>query len=338
MDESMVSAVLMAGYNNEREVEKYRRIVAEDYGEKFIESGYKPLREFKSVADGITISKPLIQYTLEILFENPAIEEIIIIGHRTLLEQRLGDFISLFDKPCRLLDQNARLTEDVIRTFHVVPGKVKHNSVAGNLLKGYAATKACALKKHALFVASDSPLTTNAFVNRFLQFVDRYQSDAAIIIPAILIDEKKDRLGRMPLRLCNDSPFPLPGDKDRYGRQGFRLSSLISADPHRFDINTANTAYSLRKALNPNVQLKLFRITRKLGHPNIYAKYFLRKDLSIAEAEDIVSAFFRGRLKIIPMEGMETTYDYDGTDREYRFISQMLTSGEAAGDRRDDAA
>ena len=333
----MVSAVLMAGYNNEREVEKYRRIVAEDYGEKFIESGYKPLREFETVAGGRTISKPLIQYALEVLFENPAIEEIVIVGHRALLEQRLGDFIRLFDKPCRILDQNARLTEDVISKFHVLPRKVKYNSVAGNLLKGYAATRACALKKHALFVASDSPLTTNDFVNRFLQVVERHQSDAAIIIPAILIDEKKDRLGRMPLRLCNDSPFPLPGDRDKHGRQGFRLSSLLSTDPHRFDINTANTAYSLRKALNPNVQLKLFRITRKLGYHNVYSKYFLRRDLSVTEAEDIGSAFFRGRLRIIPMEGEEATYDYDGTDHEYRIISQLLTTGGGAGSRRDDA-
>jgi hypothetical protein len=45
----MVSAILMAGYNNKREVKKYSRIVAEDYGGKFIETGYKPLREFKTV-------------------------------------------------------------------------------------------------------------------------------------------------------------------------------------------------------------------------------------------------------------------------------------------------
>jgi len=39
----MYSAILLAGYNNKRAVEKYSRIVERDYGEHFIETGYKPL-------------------------------------------------------------------------------------------------------------------------------------------------------------------------------------------------------------------------------------------------------------------------------------------------------
>ena len=45
----MISAILLAGYNNKREVKKYSRTVAEHYGEKFIEAGFKPLRVFKTV-------------------------------------------------------------------------------------------------------------------------------------------------------------------------------------------------------------------------------------------------------------------------------------------------
>ena len=96
------------------------------------------------------------------------------------------------------------------------------------------------------------------------------------------------------------------------------------ANPHLFDMNTANTAYSLRKAINPNTQLKLFKITRNLGYPNVYSKYFIRKDLSIKEVENITSAFFNGRLRLIPMSGEESTYDYDGTDLEYHMINEML--------------
>ena len=177
-------------------------------------------------------------------------------------------------------------------------------------------------------MASDSPLTTNEFINRFIKVVKQYQDKFAIIVPAILIDEKKDRLGRSPIRLQNDSKFQLTGKKDKYGRQGFRLSALISANPHRFDVNTVNTAYNLRKCLSPNVQLKLFRITRGLGYPNVYSKYFLRKDLSINETANIVSAFFHGKLMLIPMTGTEATYDYDGTDHEYHMITKMLKSDE----------
>ncbi len=323
----MISAILMAGYNNKREVKKYSRIVAENYSQRFIETGYKPLREFTTVQNGKTVSKPLIQYSLEQLFDNDRIDEIVIVGHQMLLEQRLGDFINQHGKPCRIVNQNARIPEDVKRRFNIARRKVKHNSIAGNLIKAYVASKADANKAHALFVASDSPLTTNEFVNRFLQTTTPILQAAAIFLPAVLIEGKRDRLGRIPLWLRNDSRFQLSGPKDPYGRQGFRLSSLIVANPHRFDINTANTAYSLRKCLNPNIQLKLFRITRSLGYPNIYSKYFLRRDLSVNEVANIVSEFFRGRLELIPMHGEEATYDYDGTEMEYRMINRMLQGG-----------
>jgi len=322
----MFSAVVMAGYNNKREVKRYSRMVADHYGEKFIETGYKPLREFKSVQNGCEISKPLIQYTLERVYENDLIDEIVIVGHQMLLEQRLRKFIKKSDKPCRIVNQNAKIPGDVIRQFNIKNRKVKYNSITGNFIKGYAASRACQKNGHALFVASDSPLTTSEFINRFLKMVQQYHDETDILVPAILIDEKKDKLGRLPLRLQNDSKHQLPGPTDEYGRQGFRLSSLISANPHRFDVNTANTAYRLRKCLSPKVQLKLFKTTRGLGYPNVYSKYFLRKDLSVIEVENIVSAHFGGRLKLIPMMGEDATYDYDGTDLEFRAISEMLKS------------
>jgi len=156
----MISAVVMAGYNNKREVKRYSRIVAEHYGEKFIESGYKPLREFRTVLNGVPVSKPLIQYTLEKLFENELIDEIIIVGHQMLLEQRLRKFIRQFEKPCHIVNQNSKIPSDIVRQFRIKPRKVKYNSITGNFIKGYAASKSCREKRHALFVASDSPLTT----------------------------------------------------------------------------------------------------------------------------------------------------------------------------------
>lgn len=322
----MVSAILMAGYKNKREVKRYSKTVAEHYGEKFIETGYRPLREFKTVIDGKEESKPLIQYTLEKLFASDYIDEIVIVGHRMLLEQRLGDFIKGVQKPCRIINQNSKIPLDIITRFNIINRKVKYNTIAGNLIKGYAASTACKDKKHALFVASDSPLTTIEIIERFLRTVQKDADQAAIVFPAILIDIQKDKLERPPLKLLNDTEYQLPGKKDSNGRQGFRLSSLMFANPHLFDINTTNTAYSLRKALNPNAQLRLFRITRNLGYPNVYSKYFIRKNLSVKEVENITSAFFNGRLKLIPMTGEESTYDYDGTDFEYRMITKMLDS------------
>jgi hypothetical protein len=316
----------MAGYNNKWEVKRYAKVVAEHYGEKFIETGYKPLREFISYENDTQISKPLIQYTLEKLFKSDFISEIVVVGHRMLIEQRLGAFIDQFDKPCRILNQNAQIDRDVIERFNISARKVKHNSVAGNMIKGYAATTAFKDKHHALFVASDSPLTSIEFIENFLHRVKESQNEAAIIIPAILIYGKRDKFGRHPLKLKNDTEYVVSATTDNAGRQGFRLSSVIATNPYLFDVNTANTAYSLRKLINPNAQLKLFRITRNLGYPNVYSKYFIHRNLSIKEVEQITSVFFNGRLKIIPMLGEETTYDYDGTEMEFRILNKMLNS------------
>lgn len=321
---SMISAVLMAGYNNVREVKKYSRIVAEHYGETFIESGYKPLREFKTKLNGKIVIKPLIQYTLEVLFSCNAIEEIVIVGHQQLLEQSLSDLISRFEKKCIILNQDSPLMQEVIKTFHITESKFQHNSLAGNVLKGYAATNAYRLRKHALFVASDSPLTTQEFIVRAIQYVEKYELSADFILPAILLNQDRDQLGRPPLLLINDTEFLADRKTDKHGRQGFRLSSLACANPFQLNVGGVNVAYNIRKLLTPKAQLELFRITRKLGYPNIFSKYFVKKDMRISEVEEILSIFFRGRLKIIPMEGLESTYDYDGTEREFQTISELL--------------
>jgi hypothetical protein len=320
----MISAVLLAGYQNKREVKKYSKMVAEHYGETFIETGYKPLREFKVIEDGEKVSKPIIQFILERLFRLNVIEEVVIVGHQMLLEQRLGGFLKNIDKPFRIINQNLRLSEDILRNYNIMPGQVKHNSIAGNFIKGYTETKASKEKKHALFVASDSPLTSDDFILNFISLANNHIENSAIIVPAIMIDGKEDKFGRKPLRLINDSSYQTSGYKDPNGRQGFRLSSLLMANPNQFDMNSVNTAYDIRKFLNPKIQIRLFRITRGLGFSNVYSKYFIKKDLSVSDCEKITSAFFRGELTIIPIEEENASYDYDGTEREYWLISQML--------------
>jgi hypothetical protein len=319
-----ISAIVMAGYNNKWAVKKYAKIVAEHYGETFIETGYKPLREFQTIQDGQTVNKPLIQFTLEKLFNNERIGDIVIVGHQMLLEQRLKDYLSRQVAPYSIINQNSRIPAEIISRFHIRTRKVKHNSIAGNMIKGYAASAACDKRRHGLFVASDSPLTSETLIDFFLDLAETHASDCAIILPAVLVEGTVDKFGRYPLRLINDSDFQLSAETDGYGRQGFRLSSLVYADPHRFDINTSNTAYNLRKCLNPNVQLKLFRITRNLGYENVYSKHFIKKDLSVREVENITSAFFGGRLKIIPITDAESSFDYDGTDDEYRRLAELL--------------
>ena len=324
----MTIAILLAGYNNKREVKKYSKIVAEHYGEVFVESGYKPLREFTVLQDGREARKPLIQFTLEKLALSDVIDEIIIIGHQMLLEQRLGRLINDLGKPCRIENQNGRIPQRAIDQLDVDPKKIRYNSMAGNMIKGYAASAAFQTQEHVLFVASDSPLTSLEFIEQFVHTTAKHKADADIMCPAIVIDAEEDELGRKPLKLLNDSAYSVPGFTDNFGRQGFRLSSLIYANLCRFNLNVINTAYSLRKLISPKVQLKLLRTTRNLGYKNVYSKYFRKKDLCITEVENITSRFFNGRFALIPMTGEVSTYDYDGTDEEYRRLTEMLNDDE----------
>ena len=323
----MTSAIVLAGYSNKREVKKYSKVVAEHYGEVFVESGYKPLREFAFRQNGKDLRKPVIQFTLEELAACDLVDEIVIIGHRMLLEQRLGGLIATLGKPCTIANQNARLPSGAVDQFKIDPKKIKFNSMAGNMIKGYAASTAYQKRDHALFVASDSPLTSLEFIENFIHFTERQPRGTGIICPAIVINAEEDRMGRKPLKLLNDSDYPVSGYTDNVGRYGFRLSSLLSANLYHFDLHAINTAYSLRKLISPKVQLKLFRTTRNLGYKSVYSTYFRKKNLSVTEIENIASTFIDGRFMLVPMAGEEATYDYDGTDGEYRSITEMLKDG-----------
>lgn len=321
----MTSAILMAGYSNKREVKRYSRIVAEHYGDNYIEIGYRPLREFPFInSEGKEEKKAIILFTLERLLESDLIDEIIIVGHRMLLEEKLRSFIHSMDKPCRIINQNSRIPGNIVEEFNIQAKDVKYNSFAGNAIKAYALTKAYQEKKHALFIASDSPMTTKEFIEDFIHKTQKFDKSFALFVPAVFTGVNEDKLGRKPLLLRNDTDTIVSDIKDAYGRQGFRLSSLLVANPYLFDINTMNTAYHLRKFLSPRVQFQLYRITRGLGYANVYSKYFIRKDLSVLECEEITSTYFKGQVKIIPVVGENSTYDYDGTEKEFEGLNEML--------------
>ncbi|MBN2655818.1 MAG: hypothetical protein JXR86_02055 [Spirochaetales bacterium] len=320
----MTSAVLLAGYNNKRAVEQYSRIVESDYGEHYIEKGYKPLHEFQVSLDGAAVSKPLLQFTLEVLLDNNQIDDIVIVGHKERIERRLGKILERAPKPLKIIDQREPLPGEAVRELKVDLKETSTQSVGGNVVKGYWATRAREERQPALFAASDSPFTSGDFINRFLENCSSLGEPPGIILPAIYTDPVKDNLGRTPLLLINDTDYTIPEKKDRYGRNGFRLSSILYADPFRFDVNMANVMYSLRKALNPKTQMRIFRIGREVGYPWIYSRYFLKKNLSIRQCEIICSAFFKGPFLSIPMHDIKSTYDFDGTEREFIEISRML--------------
>jgi len=320
----MYSAILLAGYNNKRAVEKYSRIVERDYGEHFIETGYKPLHEFTVVTNGSTVKKPLIQFTLEVLIHDKKISEIVIVGHVDQLKDRLNDYLKTVNKKIVFIDQNDEISDNVKKEFAVINKETPKDSVGGNLIKGYCASEAVKLKKHALFVASDSPMTTLDYINRFLERCTPHIKKNGLLLPVVYTNPLRDKLGRPPMLLVNDTDVVIPEKKDRFGRNGFRLSSLMMGNPYEIDVNMINVIYSLRKAINPKTQMRIFRICREVGFPGIYNRYFLRKNLTIRQCEAICTAFFKGGFKAIPMHDIKSTYDFDGTEKEFLEINRML--------------
>lgn len=319
----MNSAILLAGYNNRRAVEKYSRIVERDYGEHYIETGYKPLHEFSVKINGAMVRKPLIQFTLEVLAGDDHIDDIVIVGHREQLQSRLGNYLSTITKRVVIIDQREPLSREIVDEFRIDIRETPTESIGGNLIKGYVASRAGQKREPALFAASDSPFTSEDFINRFLNECNAMK-DEAIVFPAIYTDPVRDNLGRTPLLLINDTDREIPEKKDRFGRNGFRISSLVWANPCELDINGINVIYSLRKALNPRTQIRIFRVCREVGYPGIYSRYFVKKNLSIRQCEAICSAFFSGSFKAVPMHDIKSTYDFDGTEKEFLEISRML--------------
>ncbi|MBI9100012.1 MAG: hypothetical protein JEY91_16140, partial [Spirochaetaceae bacterium] len=163
----MYSAILLAGYNNKKAVEKYIHIVEEDYGEHFIETGYKPLHEFSVKINGQMVKKPLIQFTLEVLVQDDLIDEIIIVGHENQLKSRLNKYLKTIEKRILFADQNDEIPQSVKDEFNINEKETPKDSVGGNLIKGYSISQAGKKKKAALFIASDSPMTTLDYINRF---------------------------------------------------------------------------------------------------------------------------------------------------------------------------
>ena len=318
------SAILLAGYNNKRAVEKYSRTVTESYHEKYIETGYKPLREFSLHRHGRHISKPLIQFTLEELLGMEQIRDIVIVGNQTLLENRLGPLLENQEKPWKILDQKSLLSESVKERFGLGNRDFPVESIGGNILKAYSACDAAEKKEPALFIASDSPMTDRNFIADFLRESEALQNNSDIILPAVPVGLLRDQMGRRPLLLVNDTEKALSCRADLHGRCGFRLSSLLLCRLDGVDIRRINDVYSMRKALSPKVQLQIFRICRDLGYPGLYRKYFRQKDLSIRECENILSRFVGVKVRALPIEGEKTTYDYDGTRRELKKLTRML--------------
>lgn len=320
----MYSAVLMAGSNNRKAVRNYKKIVEESYHERLVYTGYKALYEFSFIKNGRKITKPLIQFTLETLVQNDQISEIVIVGFISLIKNKLSDFLKTVKKKIIFVEQHAKIPENLNKEFGFKKGAIAKDSICGNMIKAYAASKAYKKKEMALFFASDTPFTFNDFILKVLSKTGQTPETAGIIIPGVFFKTRKDRFRRPLLLLVNDSGEDINAHIDKHGRIGFRVTSLIMINPYKIDLCGINIVYSLRKALSPKIQKRISRICKDLKYHGFFLSYFLKKSLSIRQAEAIMSAFFKGPVKGVFLPDVKATYDFDGTETDIKQITDLL--------------
>ena len=135
-----------------------------------LKQGINPSGSFPCITGGRHVTKPLIQFTLEELFKDDLIQEVIIVGHKALLEDKLLPLLKEQTKPWKIIGQSDPIGPEIMERFHIKPGTVPHDSVGGNLIKGYAASRALRRKEgcfdSGLRLPNDEPEFHKQFYKR----------------------------------------------------------------------------------------------------------------------------------------------------------------------------
>ena len=343
----MVSVVVLAGYN-EKEREDYKKRIEEAYdGEDLIDPN-KALIEFDTLVDREILKKPIIQFTLEKLEKISSIEDIVIVGDSSSLEDKLGSFIRSSEKEYELIEQTEEINEETIKSLGLSK-KIETNSLCGNTAKGYAATKSYKKRDHALYLACDSPLTLTKTIESFAEISKKHKPEASIVYALACMEDttppslrilkffyrfmydRKRVFPRKYLFLINDTEFKHPNTYKKLldQREGFRVSSMVFVNPFNVDLNVLNDFYSMRKWLSKEVRdkMKYFLNQKGIKASRVFGDYFKGK-FTITDFEDIASKTIcrKGSMcKIIPVNDMGSSYDLDTIPDKKYFERILLT-------------
>ncbi len=331
----MVSVVLMAG--QQPITKEYREMIERDYREHYHykHDSYKPLKEFRARVDRKTFTqKPLIQFTMEKLENADSVDDIVIVGDQEKLEERLDPFIATSRKRYKIINQYEPLEDHVLHEFNVERKNAEQTSICANGLRGYISTEAYKNNDYALFMASDSPGTSTECIDEFIRNAAEYIPGSGIVFPFANMKELpkwRHAFHRKYLFLINDTKHKF---KDGFRtiftkRDGYRISSMLLADPKRLDLNLINTCYSLRKMLSPMVQESTMENLKKYPQfdaPSLLTRYLSGK-LSIKEGAGILSKMLcrdNSKLTILPIRHSDSSIDYDGTIEDEGMIDDLL--------------
>jgi len=325
----MVSAVLMAGQSPlSRE---YIDCVRDEYKEHFYFMGYKPLKKFRGV--------PSIVYVMNSLEGVGCISDIVICGDKAKLESEgsVSDFLKRSKKSYTIVDQYGSIDDKVLGEFCVFRKNVPECSISANALKGYVNTAAYDKKGYALFIASDSPTTFSDSISGFISTAVKYTPKSSIIFPIVNMQEKSwspllriiaHAFHRKYLFLINDTEHRFRNSfKTLLGkRDGFRVSSMVYADPYRVDFNSINLCYGVRKMFSKDVREKIFTLLSDHKCKYLWDRYFSGK-LTVKECEPFVSSVVcRGSsgITLLPIKDISSTVDFDGTVEDDKLVESYL--------------
>jgi hypothetical protein len=327
----MVSVVLMAGY--EPYSKKHIRMKKKIYKENYAPSGYKPLKMFSVRVDSKTyVQKSLIQLTMEKFETVEKISDIVTVGYKNDLESALDSYISSSKKRYTFVDQSGEIDEYTLKLFGIKRENIREGSIAANGLKAYINTDAFLRREHAFFVACDTPKTSEKTIEYLIDESEKYLKNFSIVFPLVSKKELpawRHFVHRKYLFLVNDTEYQLEGRfKTKITeRDGFRVSSMMYANPFRIDLNKMNLGYELRNLRSPFILSKVKKLLKQNDLEWAWDKYF-EKDLSVTDAEKAVSQILCKDgfgIKAIPITDVFSSFDYDETDKDEKEMNKILS-------------
>jgi hypothetical protein len=321
----------MAG-RKEEEVEDYKKKTTSRAYRGVFMPGYKQVYELEDWRSGELVYKTYLELAIETAENLEFIDDIVIIGDAERINAKLKDRLKKSPKKLALIDQAENIDDKVLEATKVNKPDVPYMSFCENALKGYSASTSYEKREHALFMFSDTPLLEPGYLTEFTSLAQKHFDSSCIIYPLVNMEreskEMKKRLRRKNFYLINDTPY-LTGDGINKGKmkpEGFRVSAYAYANPFHANFERINLAYSLRKFLSYEVQVKLFKTLRKVELGGLFWKYCMLRKLRISDIENAATQLFarEGKVTIIPTEDIKSTYDFDSFQHEHQTLQELL--------------
>ena len=282
-DYNMVNSILLAGgkVKNTLGSKLDKFFYKQIYKENYLWGDYKPLKEIELELNGERKKRFLIEYALNALSNSEMIDKIVVVGEKTLLEDKI-DF-SLY-KNIKLVQQGNSLIENAEIGYF--------NSSGGGKF---------------LFAPVDTPLVGGKEIDNFIKKCENYKDyDIYCAVTSKEVLECGDNYWDRPYFWVMDEESSVEKEFDKYGRRGFRLGNFFFADPNKIgNVNHIDDAYSVRKLLNP---LNMFRLGCFM-FPE--AKKYWFKQLSKQDLEKKVSKILGTRFKFVETDSPTFSLDVD---------------------------